>query len=84
VGRQDIQAFVGALSGQGATKGVFITTSAFTKEALDYASNNKAFKLSLIDGLHLADLMIECDLGVSLLQRYDVKRVDSDFFSEGG
>ncbi len=81
VGRREIQAFVGALAGQGASKGVFITTSTFTKEALEYAKTI-AYKVSLVDGVQLAGLMIESDLGVSLVQRYDVKRMDSDFFSE--
>jgi restriction system protein len=80
VGSKEIQAFVGALSGQGATKGVFITTSSFSKSALEYARSNKSFTLSLIDGLELSRLMIEYDLGVALVKRYDVKRVDSDFF----
>lgn len=82
VGKPEVQAFVGALSGQGATKGVFLTTSTFTKEAKDYANNNKSFKLSLIDGQTLADLMIDYDLGVSLMQRYEIKRIDSDFFHD--
>ncbi len=82
VGRKDVQAFVGALSGQGATKGVFITTSTFTREAKDYAESNQSFKLSLVDGLQLAKLMVETDLGVSLVRRYDVKEIDTDFFSE--
>jgi restriction system protein len=80
VGRKEVQAFVGALSGQGASKGVFMTTSCFTKEATSYASNLSNFKISLVDGLELARLMIEHDLGVALVQRYEVKRIDSDFF----
>ncbi len=82
VGSKDVQAFVGALTGQGALKGVFITTSAFTKEATQYVKNIPNIKLSLIDGLQLADLMIEYDLGVAVVARYDVKRVDSDFFGD--
>jgi restriction system protein len=82
VGRPEVMGFVGALSGQGATKGVFITTSAFTEEARAYAKANLGFKISLVDGVELARLMVENDLGVSLVQRYDVKRVDSDFFVE--
>lgn len=82
VGSKDVQAFVGALSGQGASKGVFITTSTFSKQAKDYARNNHAFKVSLVDGLELARLMIDNNLGVSLAQRYDVKRINSDFFAE--
>lgn len=82
VGSKEVQAFVGALSGQGASKGVFITTSTFTKAAKDYTKLNHAFKVSLVDGLELARLMIDHNLGVSLVQRYDVKRIDSDFFTE--
>jgi restriction system protein len=82
VGRKEVQAFVGALSGQGANKGVFITSSSFTREAIDYAKRMMNFKLSLVDGLELARLMIEYDLGVALDRRYDVKRLDSDFFQE--
>jgi restriction system protein len=82
VGSKDVQAFVGALSGQGASKGVFITTSTFSKAAQDYTKLNHAFKVSLVNGIELAHLMIDHNLGVSLVQRYDVKRIDSDFFSE--
>lgn len=82
VGSKDVQAFVGALSGQGASKGVFITTSTFSKAAKDYTKLNHAFKVSLVDGLELANLMVDHNLGVSLVQRYDVKRIDSDFFDE--
>jgi restriction system protein len=80
VSRKEIQAFVGAISGKGARKGVFITTSSFTREAKEYATTVGDFKVSLIDGLELAGLMTEYDLGVALVGRYDVKRVDSDFF----
>jgi len=82
VGNKEVQAFVGALSGQGASKGVFITTSTFSKAAKDYTKLNHAFRVSLVDGLELARLMIDHNLGVSLVQRYDVKRIDSDFFTE--
>ena len=81
VGRPEIQGFVGALAGQRANKGVFITTSRFTQDARDYASNSH-YKLVLIDGERLADLMIEHDLGVSVVATYQLKRIDSDFFSE--
>lgn len=82
VGRPEIQRFIGALSGQGASKGVFITTSTFSQEAREFARIVPNFKISLVDGVELARLMIEHDLGVSLVERYEVKRVDSDFFSE--
>mgnify|MGYP000886314666 CR=1 FL=1 len=81
VGRPEIMRFVGALAGQRATKGVFITTSRFTQEAKEYASNSQ-YKVVLMDGERLADLMIELDLGVSVAATYQLKRIDSDFFSE--
>ena len=81
VGRPEIMRFVGALAGQRATKGVFITTSRFTQEAKDYASSSQ-YKIVLVDGERLADLMIEHDLGVSIAVTYHLKRIDSDFFSE--
>ena len=79
VSRPAVQGFVGALAGQQATKGVFITTSEFSKEAKVYAKN-VAQKVILIDGLRLADLMIEHNLGVSVRHTYEVKDVDSDYF----
>ena len=81
VGRPEIMRFVGALAGQRATKGVFITTSRFTQEAKDYASTSQ-YKVVLMDGERLADLMIEHDLGVSVAATYHLKRIDSDFFSD--
>lgn len=82
VGRPEIQKFLGALVGQGATKGIFITTSQFTKEAQMFASKHIQNKIVLIDGKRLTELMIEYDLGVSTAAVYKVKRIDSDFFSE--
>ena len=81
VGRPEIQQFVGALAGQRANKGVFIATSRFTQDAKDYAANSQ-YKVVLIDGERLADLMIEHDLGVSVAATYQLKRIDSDFFTE--
>ena len=81
VGRPEIMRFVGALAGQRATKGVFITTSRFTQDAKEYASTSQ-YKVVLMDGERLADLMIEHDLGVSVAATYQLKRIDSDFFSE--
>ncbi len=81
VGRPEIMKFVGALAGQRANKGVFITTSWFTQEAKDYAGSSQ-YKVVLIDGERLADLMIEHGLGVSVVATYLIKRIDSDFFSE--
>ena len=83
ISRQEIQAFVGALSGQGATKGLFITTARFTKGAELYARNpGLNVSLVLVDGDMLATLMIEHNLGVSPQSSYVIKKLDTDFFSE--
>lgn len=81
VGRKEIQSFVGALSGKGASKGIFITTSKFTKEASSYkpASN---IKIVLIDGDQLANFMIDYNIGVYIRQSFEIKDIDSDFFTE--
>ncbi len=79
--RPEIQKFVGALHGQNARKGVFITTSEFSDGALQYAKG-LSDKVVLIDGETLANLMIDHSVGVSLQRSYEVKRVDSDYFSE--
>jgi len=81
VGRPEIQKFVGALQGQRAKKGVFITTSSYTAEATDYASRIDT-KVVLIDGKQLAGLMIDFDVGVAPAATYVVKRIDSDYFEE--
>lgn len=82
VGRPEIQKFVGALAGQGASKGLFITTAKFTKEARQYAEKQHTTKVVLVDGTTLAKLMIEYNLGVSTEATYEIKRIDSDFFAE--
>jgi len=81
VGRPQVQSFVGALTGQRARKGVCITTSTFTREAIDYV-RHLDHKVVLIDGETLARYMIETGLGVTLVQTYEIKRLDSDFFGE--
>ena len=81
VGRPELQKFVGALAGQGAKKGIFITTSSFTREALEYTPKNET-KIVLIDGQHLAQYMIDYNLGVTPINSYEVKRMDSDYFGE--
>lgn len=81
VGKPQIQQFSGALDEQKATKGVFITTSSYSKEAKQYVEKlNK--KIVLIDGQELARYMIEYNVGVSTKQMYEVKRIDSDYFEE--
>jgi restriction system protein len=83
VGRPEIQKFVGALAGHGAQKGVFITTSNFTTDALEYARNRvNNIKIVLLDGEKPGELMMDHNLGVSTARVFEVKRVDSDYFSE--
>lgn len=81
VGRPEIQKFVGALQGQRARKGVFITTSTYTADATAYAGQIDT-KVVLIDGQKLASLMIDFDVGVSAAASYTVKRIDFDYFEE--
>ncbi|MFT3748577.1 MAG: restriction endonuclease [Agriterribacter sp.] len=81
VGRPELHKFVGALAGQGAKKGIFITTSSFSKDALNYAPKNET-KIVLIDGVQLAQLMIDYSLGVSVQRTYEIKRLDNDYFEE--
>ncbi|MFA6242971.1 MAG: restriction endonuclease, partial [Candidatus Hydrogenedentales bacterium] len=81
VGRPEVQKFVGALQGQRARKGILITTSAFTRDASDYAGNLES-KVILIDGKRLAQFMVDFNVGVSPVTSYEVKRVDTDYFVE--
>lgn len=80
VGRPEIQKFVGALAGLGAKKGVFITTSKFTKDAVEYRAGDT--KIVLINGKMLANLMIDFDLAVSQVNSYKIKRIDNDYFED--
>lgn len=80
VGRPEIQKFLGAVAGQGGTKGLFITTSTFTREAIDYAKKQLQVKLILVDGKMLTDLMMKYNLGVSVVQTYEIKQLDLDYF----
>jgi restriction system protein len=81
VGRPEIQKFVGALAGQGAKKGIFITASSFSKDAIEYSPKNET-KIIMIDGIQLAELMIEYNVGVSNQQTYEIKKIDNDYFGE--
>lgn len=81
VGRPEVQAFVGSLVGFGATKGVFVTTSAFSTPALDFVRHLPQ-RVILIDGNRLAELMIEHGVGVRVSRVVEVKRLDEDFFIE--
>jgi restriction system protein len=79
VGRPEIQRFVGALHGQRASKGVFITTSSFSREAINYADSVSP-RVILVDGRELAQLMIDHGVGVSVATTYEIKRIDLDYF----
>lgn len=81
VGRPVIQAFVGALQGARASKGVMITTSTFTAEAQRYAEGVSP-RVILVDGRELAELMLDHDVGVSTSTRYEIKNVDEDYFGD--
>ncbi len=81
IGQPEIQKFAGALDGQKANKGVFITTSYFTPKAKNYAKNSR-FKIVLIDMDKLTKLMIKYGLGVSTVQNFEIKKLDLDFFEE--
>lgn len=80
VSRPEIQKFAGALQGQRAKKGIFITTSDFSRDALDYATRIDS-KIVLIDGDQLAQLMIDHSVGVTPIANYEIKQIDTDYFS---
>lgn len=81
VGRPIIQQFAGALVGQNANKGVFITTSSYSKDARDYVQGIQQ-KIVLIDGRELASYMIEYNVGVSTKKVYEIKKLDNDYFED--
>ncbi len=81
VSRPEIQKFAGALQGQRARKGIFITTSNFSKEAIEYVSKIDT-KIILIDGYQLAQYMIDNNVGVSSVAKYEVKKLDVDYFTD--
>ncbi len=81
IGRPEIQKFAGALQGHRAKKGIFITTSNFSREAMDYVAKIDS-KIVLIDGEQLTQLMIDHNVGVTCVTSYETKRIDSDYFIE--
>ena len=81
VGRPALQAFVGSLTGEGANKGVFVTTSDFSRDARDYL-NKVQHRIVLINGQQLAKLMIQHEVGVRARRSYVIKSVDEDYFSD--
>ena len=80
VGRPEVQKFAGALQGQRARKGIFITTSSFTKEAVAFAAAIDS-KIILIDGEELVGLMIDHNIGVTPVVVFEIKRIDTDYFT---
>jgi restriction system protein len=81
VGRPAVQSFVGSLVGMGATKGVFVTTSKFSAEAVEFA-RHLTQRVILIDGRRLTELMIEHGVGVRLNRAIEFKKLDEDYFDE--
>ena len=81
VGRPEIQKFLGAVAGQGGSKGLFITTSTFTKDAIEFAKKQLQVKLILVDGQQLTKLMMDYNLGVSVYKSYEIKKIDMDYFN---
>lgn len=82
VGSGAVQAFIGALVGQGAQKGVLITTSTFSKAALDAAQSSGSLRLVLLDGDALTKLMVRFNVGVRVARTVEIKRVDLDYFED--
>ncbi|MBZ9621423.1 restriction endonuclease [Clostridium sp. FP2] len=82
VGRPEIQKFSGALDTPGANKGIFITTSTFSNEAIEYVNRIATKKIVLIAGHQLAEYMVDFNVGVSVETVYEIKRIDSDYFTE--
>lgn len=80
VGHPAIQQFIGALQLKGSKKGIFITTSDFTKQAIDAIEHNTNISVVLINGKKLVDLMYEYNIGVSTEKKFEIKRIDSDYF----
>ena len=81
VGRPEVQKFAGALQGQRAKKGIFITTSSFSRDAEEYARRLDS-RIVLIDGIRLAAFMFDFDVGVNAKSAFTVKQLDSDYFED--
>jgi restriction system protein len=80
VSNKEIRDFVGALAGKNSVKGVFITSSSFTKNAVDYVDELSSYKVILIDGRDLAKFMIEFNVGTTISKKYSIKKIDNDYF----
>ena len=81
VGRPEVQKFAGALQGVRGRKGILISTSSFTKEAMEYVSHLEN-KIVLIDGETLAKFMIDFNVGLSVITNYETKKIDLDYFEK--
>ena len=75
-----LQRFIGVLFGQGINKGIFITNSKFTSNAIEYVNQQNNLNIVLIDGKKLADLMIEYDVGTFTFNKYEIKKIDENYF----
>ena len=82
IGSEAVQAFIGALIGKGAQKGVLITTSSFSKQAVAAANQSGTLRLVLIDGAELTRLMVRFNVGVRVARTVEIKRIDLDYFDE--
>ncbi len=82
IGSETVQAFIGALIGKGAQKGVLITTSSFSKQAHTAANQSGALRLVLIDGEELTNLMVRFNVGVRVARTVEIKRIDLDYFGD--
>lgn len=82
VSRQQIQAFVGSLAGQGVSKGVFITTSSFAGTAQEFVQRGSPTKVVLVDGERLIDIMLEKNIGVRVVETHEIKEIDQNYFDE--
>lgn len=80
VGRPELQAFVGAMASSGGKRGVFITTSDYSKEAMSFKP--EGYKIALVNGTKLAELMIAYNVGVSTEIKYEIKKIDSDYYED--
>lgn len=82
VPRNEVQAFIGSLAGQGVTKGIFITTSAFASSAREFVARGSTTKVVLVDGGMLIDLMVRHGIGVRVEHEYKLHQIDQNYFGE--
>ena len=80
VGLDSLQRFIGVLFGQGVNKGIFITNSTFTSNAIEFVNQQNNLNITLIDGKKLAQLMIGNDIGTVNVRSYSIKQIDDSFF----